>query len=80
MKKHYLLFLLPMIFAGCFNDRGISLRYYNECEEYYDTQGYYHKRCDKNLADYSEIKDEIKSDIKAILFVPEERPGRGSVR
>lgn len=80
MKKYYLLFLLPIFFTGCFNDRGISLRYYNDCEEYYDTQGYYHKRCDKNLADYSEIKDEIKSDIKAILFVPEEPPSRGSVQ
>jgi len=80
MKKTTLLFLLPIFFAGCFNERGISLRYYNDCEEYYDVQGYYHKQCDKNLADYSEIKSEIKSDVKSILFIPEENPAHGSVR
>ena len=80
MKKTTLLFLLPIFFAGCFNERGISLRYYNDCEEYYDVQGYYHKRCDKNLADYSEIKSEITSDVKSILFIPDENPANGSVR
>lgn len=71
MKKHYLLLLLPIMFAGCFNDRGISLRYYNDCEEYYDAQGYYHKQCDKNLVDYQEIKDAIG---------PAQKPTIGSVR
>lgn len=71
MKKHYLLLLLPIMFAGCFNDRGISLRYYNDCEEYYDAQGYYHKQCDKNLVDYKEIGDALKSAQK---------PTSGSVR
>jgi len=75
MKKHTLLFLLPIIFAGCFNDRGISLRYYNNCEEYYDAQGYYHKECAKNLVEYSELKEGMKS----ILFIPPENPTRGSV-
>lgn len=71
MKKHYLLLLLPIIFAGCFNERGISLRYYNDCEEYYDLQGYYHKQCDKNLINYSEITDALQ---------PNSNPSRGSVR
>lgn len=71
MKKHYLLLLLPIMFAGCFNDRGISLRYYNDCEEYYDAQGYYHKQCDKNLVDYKEIGDALQSAQK---------PTSGSVR
>lgn len=71
MKKHYLLLLLPIMFAGCFNDRGISLRYYNNCEEYYDAQGYYHKQCDKNLVDYKEIGDALQSAQK---------PTSGSVR
>ena len=71
MKKHYVLLLLPIMFTGCFNDRGISLRYYNECEEYYDVQGYYHKQCDKNLVDYKEIQEALQ---------PAQKPTSGSVR
>jgi hypothetical protein len=61
MKIYYFLILIPILFAGCFNDRGISLRYYNDCEEYYDAQGYYHKKCDKNLIDYKEIQNNLKT-------------------
>lgn len=71
MKKYCLLFLLPIFFAGCFNERGVSLRYYSECEEYYDLQGYYHKQCDKNIVDYSDIKDALEAN---------QNPNRGSVR
>jgi len=71
MEKYYLLFLIPIFFAGCFNERGVSLRYYNDCEEYYDAQGYYHKQCDKNILDYSDIKDALESN---------QNPNRGSVR
>ncbi len=35
------------------------MRYYNGCEEYYDAQGYYHKKCEKNTVEYSEIKEMI---------------------
>lgn len=55
MKKFYLIFAIPFVMAGCFNERGVSLKYYNNCEEYYDVQGYYHKRCDKNLLDYKDV-------------------------
>lgn len=71
MKKHYLLVMLPLLFSGCFNERGVSLKYYNNCEEYYDMQGYYHKQCDKNLVDYKEVIDAIQ---------PAQNPSRGSVR
>ena len=71
MKKTTLLCLLPIFFAGCFNERGVSLRYYNDCEEYYDAQGYYHKKCDKNLVDYKEITDALQ---------PAQNPEKGSVR
>jgi len=53
-KIIYLIFLIA--FTGCMNERGISLRYYNDCEEYYDLQGYYHKVCDKNIVDYKDFK------------------------
>ena len=32
------------------------MRYYNDCEEFYDSQGYYHKKCDHNLLNYSDVK------------------------
>ncbi|MDD2837434.1 MAG: hypothetical protein AB7U44_02060 [Sulfuricurvum sp.] len=72
MKTHTFLILFALIgLSGCFNDRGISLRYYNDCEEYYDAQGYYHKKCDKNLVDYKEITDALQ---------PAQNPEKGSVR
>ena len=70
MKKQTLFLLLPIFFAGCFNERGVSLRYYNDCEEYYDAQGYYHKQCDKNMFDYSDIGKALESAD----------PSKGSVR
>ena len=71
MKKIPFLLLIPILFAGCFNERGVSLRYYNDCEEYYDMQGYYHKKCDPNLVDYADIKEALQ---------PVQDPKRGSVR
>lgn len=70
MKTKLLLPLLPIFLTGCFNDRGISLRYYNDCEEYYDVQGYYHKKCDKNLVDYKDLKESIQ---------PPQNPNHGQV-
>ncbi|HEX5711328.1 MAG TPA: hypothetical protein VFX68_08270 [Sulfuricurvum sp.] len=55
---HKLIWLFALIgFTGCFNERGVSLRYYNDCEEYYDSQGYYHKKCDDNMVEYSDVKN-----------------------
>lgn len=71
MKRYNLLLLLPILFAGCMNNRGISLKYYNDCEEYYDVQGYYHKKCDKNLLDYSDVTNALESNVN---------PEYGSVR
>ena len=71
MKRYLLLFLLPLLFAGCVNNRGISLKYYNDCEEYYDVQGYYHKQCDKNILDYSDVTNVLESNVN---------PEYGSVR
>ena len=66
MIKQLLLFLAVLVFGGCFNDRGISMRYYNDCEEYYDAQGYYHKKCDDNIMDYSDVKKALTSPATAI--------------
>jgi DNA-binding SARP family transcriptional activator len=45
------------------NKHGISLKYYSDCEEYYDMQGYYHKECGKDdIVTYEEIKDAFKEE------------------
>ena len=43
-----LLLSLALLFTSCVNKRGISTKYYNDCHEYYDYQGTYHKVCDEN--------------------------------
>lgn len=55
MKK--ILFILPVIFSACYvNERGVSARYYNDCREFYDASGMYHKLCDENIIDFADIK------------------------
>ena len=54
--------LLSFSFSGCVNKHGISAKYYSDCEEYYDLQGYYHKECGKDdIITYDEIKDAFKA-------------------
>jgi len=59
------------IFQGCLytNERGISTNYYSDCEEYYDSEGFYRKSCDENLLDYKDVTDAAK-DAKEFL-IPE---------
>lgn len=55
MKK--LLLILPIFFSACYvNERGVSARYYNDCREFYDASGMYHKVCDENIIDFADIK------------------------
>ena len=56
-----LLLALSILFGGCVNRRGISTTYYNECREYYDVQGYHHKVCDKNMVEFDDLSDGVKS-------------------
>lgn len=51
--------------GGCANERGLSARYYNDCREYYDMHGFYHKECDENVLDYKDVKKVFTSDKKA---------------
>jgi len=69
--KTILLFITALIiassFSGCFNKNGISAKYYSDCEEYYDMQGYYHKDCGKDdLITYEEIADAFKEPKKEV--------------
>lgn len=45
-----------LLLSGCVNKHGISAKYYSECKEYYDLQGYYHKECgDDDMVTYKGI-------------------------
>jgi hypothetical protein len=59
--KQILILTLALLFSGCLyvNDRGIDTHYYNDCKEYYDSMGIYHKTCDKNLVEYKDVKDTL---------------------
>lgn len=55
------LLTLSISFSGCVNKHGVSLKYYSDCDEYYDMQGYYHKECGKDdLFTYKEAAEKIK--------------------
>ncbi len=61
MTKLFLLLLLSLLFNGCINKHGISAKYYSDCKEYYDMQGYYHKECgEDDIITYKEIGDKFK--------------------
>jgi len=58
MTKVYFFILATLVFSGCVNKHGISAKYYSECKEYYDLQGYYHKKCgDDDVVTYKGVKD-----------------------
>ena len=68
MKKIYL-FLCTcttlLFFSGCFNKHGVSMKYYSDCKEYYDLQGFYHKECgEDDMVTYKEMKEFIKKPKK----------------
>ncbi len=68
MNKYLIFFLTftSLIFLnGCVNKHGVSLKYYSDCKEYYDLQGYYHKDCgDDNIFTYDDIKNAFKAPKK----------------
>lgn len=59
--KFFIFIIITLFLSSCVNDRGISARYYNDCKEYYDYQGKYHKECDDNIIDYSDVGNLFKS-------------------
>ena len=76
MIKIILLITLTFLFSGCVNKRGITAKYYSECKEYYDLQGYYHRDCDEeNMVTYKEMGESVDSGINSVksIFVDEEK-------
>jgi len=60
-KLTFLLMISTFFFSGCVNKHGISAKYYSDCEEYYDLQGYYHKKCgDDDIVTYKQMGDVFK--------------------
>jgi len=56
MKKTLLFISFILLFSGCVNKHGISMKYYSDCKEYYDLQGYYHKDCgEDDIVTYKEL-------------------------
>jgi len=56
-----ILILTALIFTSCVNKHGISAKYYSDCKEYYDLQGYYHKECgEDDIVTYKKIGETSK--------------------
>lgn len=68
MKNTLILVIISLLFTGCLyvNDRGVSTQLYNECKEYYDSMGVYHKKCDENLIEYEDVKKGVTGTVKAL--------------
>jgi hypothetical protein len=65
MIKNIFLVSMVFLFSGCINKHGISAKYYSECKEYYDLQGYYHKECgDDDIVTYKAIGDGVSKIFK----------------
>ena len=74
--KHYTLYLLTLlitafILQGCLNAQSPSYNLYTNCNEYYDSRGFYHKDCDKNRLDKRKLRKSIK------IITAEVDPGDG---
>jgi hypothetical protein len=70
MIKYFPILLLPFIISGCFfNQTGISAKYYaNDCNEYYDVQGFYHKDCkDENYITYRKIGEKTNRAAESMI-------------
>ena len=72
------LLLSTFFFLGCVNKHGVSLKYYSDCKEYYDLQGFYHKECgEDDIVTYKEIRE--KGDQIIDFFSGEKEKPKGNV-
>jgi len=64
MMKIILWIFGVFMLSGCLNKHGISAKYYSDCKEYYDLQGYYHKECgDDDIITYKRLNDGVKTAV-----------------
>jgi hypothetical protein len=67
MKNLFAILLFTLfILQGCVNKRGIDTEFYNECKEYYDSRGFYHQECDKNVIEFEDVKQRVKKGVDAV--------------
>lgn len=55
MYKVFFLCIFVLFFTACVNKDGLSTKYYDDCKEYYDALGVYHKKCDNDIFDKNEF-------------------------
>ncbi len=69
LMKILSLSIISILFSGClyFNENGVSTHLYDDCKEYYDLCGNYHKECPKTLLEYQEVPKAMK-DIKKEIY------------
>ena len=51
MLKILFVALIAFILSGCYSKCGFTEKYYCDCEEWYDAEGNYHKKCPDSLVD-----------------------------
>ncbi len=67
IKTILFLSILSILFSGCINKHGVSAKYYSDCKEYYDLQGYYHKKCgEDDIFTYKEVGEGVSKVIEEI--------------
>ena len=72
IKTILFLSILSILFSGCINKHGVSAKYYSDCKEYYDLQGYYHKKCGKDdIVTYKQIKEGVSQVIETFQEKPQ---------
>ena len=75
MIKIYFLILFTLFLNGCMNKHGISVKYYSDCKEYYDLQGYYYKECGKDdIISYDELNKELIKGAKKVQTLFSQQP------
>lgn len=76
MIKTLLLILMTFLFSACVNKHGISAKYYSDCKEYYDLQGFYHKECgEDDIITYEEIRDKTGKVVDSFIGKKEKPKG-----
>lgn len=76
MIKFLLPIMMLLLSSGCVNSHGISAKYYSDCKEYYDLQGYYHKECgEDDIITYEEMKEQRQKTIDSVRGKKEEPKG-----
>jgi len=56
MLKNILFIFILLLFSGCVNKKGLTLKYYDECHTEYGYYGDYDTKCPYNFYNFKEKK------------------------